>query len=92
MDDLNGILQRKTTILTESEKRQLKDKKNREAKANKLRVNEIDEVMSLHIHESYWCESITMDVIRVYNGWIYRSYNSENGSYYNPVFVPDNRT
>lgn len=82
---------RKKVKLTEKELFRLKEKHYNVAKANALRLEDVKAVLDLKMHESVWCASIYRDVLKVHNGWIYSTYNSEDDLTANSVFVEDTR-
>jgi len=82
---------RKKVKLTEKELFRLKEKHFKIGRANLLRLEDVKAVLGLKMHESVWCASICRDVLRVHNGWIYSTYNSEDDLTDNSVFVEDTR-
>jgi hypothetical protein len=78
----------------ESEKEKEIRKKNEEFKLKKniIKKEDLKKMLSLKTHEEIWCSSISKNVLRVLDGWIYNSYDAENDKTYDSVFIPDNRT
>jgi hypothetical protein len=83
-------LKRKEIELTQVQKKLLKDKQDKDKRQELLRSSDYHRVLSLSDHESIWCVGISKTVTRVYNGWIYSSYDENKNQEYNSVFVPDN--
>ena len=84
-------LERKKEKLTDAQLKRKQQEADRIVEATLLRAKDVEKVLSLNMHESVWCQSIYRDVLRVYDGWIYSTYNSETDTMSNTVFVPDTR-
>ncbi len=85
-------LKRKNGKESEKEKEIRKKNEEFELRNNIIKKEDLKKMLSLKTHEEMWFSSISKNVLRVLNGWIYNSYDGETGKIYDSVFVPDNRT